>query len=266
MSVLVRTFGRSGWSLPAVGLGTWATFDLDPSQQHIADACVNTALDAGVGLFDSSPMYGHAETVLSRALAGRRSSVRIATKIWSPSVEVGRRQFARQLDLYGGMTDVEQIHNLVSWKDHLPWLEAERDRGTIQLIGATHYDAGAFDELEAIMRTGRIDAIQIPYNVVERDVERRILPLAAELALGVIVMRPFAEGALLPGPDPAKLRRLGFDSWPDALLRWILADERVHVVIPATRTSEHLRANVQAATQPLPDPDVRRALAALATD
>ena len=262
--MLTRRFGRAGWTVPAVGLGTWATFDLAPDNQRIADVVVGAAIEAGVQLFDSSPMYGRAETVLSRGLGAHRAAVRIATKIWTPSLEEGHRQFARQLELYGGVIDIEQIHNLVAWRKHVSWLEDERDRGTVRLIGATHHDAGAFDELEVVMRSGRVDAIQIPYNIAQREVERRVLPLAAELSLGVIVMRPFAEGAVLPGPRPAKLRQLGFDSWSEALLRWILADQRIHVVIPATRSPAHARANAKAAEAPLLDPETRQAVAALA--
>ncbi len=145
--------------------------------------------------------------------------------------EQARAQFAGQLGLYGRV-QIEQIHNLVAWREHLPWLEEERDAGRIDLIGATHYSASAFDELEQVMRTGRIDAIQIPYNPEERAAEKRILPLAAELDLGVIAMRPLGGGALV--------RRHGATE----LLKWTLTDERVHVAIPATADSEHARANV----------------------
>ena len=232
-----RGFGRSGLELAVVGLGTWQTFDVGPEGERDARAVVETVFEVGTRLFDSSPMYGRAESVLGRALAGLRDEAFVATKIWTPSASEARAQFEEQLALYGRVK-LEQIHNLVAWEQHLDWLEQERDAGRIDLIGATHYDAGAFDELERVMQTGRIDAIQVPYNPVEREVEARILPLAAELDLGVIAMRPLGGGALARRHDAAEL------------LKWTLSDERVHVAIPATSSVEHARANAAAGSPP----------------
>lgn len=227
-----RRFGRSGWQVPVVGLGTWRTFDVGPGEEDSARAVVDAALEGGARLFDSSPMYGRAEAVLGRALGERRPEALIATKIWTSSAAEARAQLDDQLGYFGGCVDLEQIHNLVAWRDHLPWLESERDAGRVRLTGATHYDPSAFDELEAVMRTGRIDAIQVPYNPAEREAERRILPLAEELDLGVIAMRPLGGGSLVRRRDPADL------------LEWTLSDERVHAAIPATSSVEHARANV----------------------
>ena len=225
-----RRFGRSGIEMPVIGLGTWQTFDVGPEAEDGPREVVEAVLECGTRLFDSSPMYGRAEAVLGRALGSRRDEAFVATKIWTPSAERARRQFEDQLDFYGRV-ELEQIHNLVAWEECLPWLEDERDRGRIDLIGATHYDAGAFAELERVMETGRLDAIQIPWNPEEREAERRILPLAAELELGVIAMRPLGGGGLVS--------RFGAEE----LLKWCLSDDRVHVAIPATSDVAHARAN-----------------------
>src|SRR5262249_16510316 len=162
----------------------------------------------------------------------------------------GREQFRRQLDWFGRV-DVEQIHNLAGWRDHLPWLERERDAGQIGQIGVTHYSPRAFDELATALRTGRFDVVQVPLNPHERDSERELLPLAEELGVKVIVMRPLGEGALVRRSPPADaLSELGVDSWPEALLKWALSDPRVDVVIPATRNADHARENARAAEPP----------------
>ena len=230
-----RRFGRSGLEVPVIGLGTWQTFDVGPEGERAASEVVEVVFDAGTRLFDSSPMYGRAEAVLGRALGRFREDAFVATKIWTSSAEGARAQFQAQIEFYGRV-EIEQIHNLVAWEEHLEWLEDERDAGRIDLIGATHYDDAAFGELERVMHTGRIDAIQIPYNRVERSAEKRILPLAAELDLGVIAMRPLGGGSLVRRFDPTEL------------LKWTLSDERVHVAIPATSQVTHARANAAAGT------------------
>jgi aryl-alcohol dehydrogenase-like predicted oxidoreductase len=259
-----RRLGAIGPELPVVGLGTWLTFDVGPEGQQMADDVVGTLLDEGATVADSSPMYGRSEAVLGRALGDRRREAFVATKVWTRSSEEARRQLEAQLGFYEGRIDLEQVHNLVAWEEHLPWLERERDAGRISLLGATHYSASALDELERVMRTGRIAAVQIPYNPAERAVERRILPLAEELGLGVLVMRPLGEGALLPGPDERALEPLGVGSWAQALLKWALSDPRVTVVIPATSIPEHARENARAGSPPWFDPDQRRLVEELA--
>ncbi len=243
-----RRFGRTGWQVPVVGLGTWQTFDVGPTGEAGAREVVEAVWADGTRFFDSSPMYGRAEGVLGRALGPRRVDALVATKIWTGSLHEAKGQFADQLEFYGGRIDLEQVHNLVRWREHLDWLEEERAAGRISFLGATHYSAGAFDELEEVMRTGRIDAIQVPYNPLERDAERRILPLAAELDLGVIAMRPLGGGSLVGRFDPAEL------------LKWTLADERIHVAIPATSSVAHARVNTAAGRPPWPSPDERRRL------
>jgi diketogulonate reductase-like aldo/keto reductase len=237
--------------VPVVGVGTWLTFDVrGPAAEQDARERVDEALQAGANLFDSSPMYGQAERVLGRALDGRRREALVATKVWTSNDAEAERQAERSLDFFGGFLDLYQIHNLVAWERRLPMVERHRDEGRVGAIGATHYSPSAFDQLEEVMRGGRITAVQIPYNPRERDVERRVLPLAAELGLGVVVMRPFGEGALVRRPPPVEdlepLRTFGVRTWPQAILKWILSDLRCHVAIPATsrpgRTAENAAA------------------------
>ncbi len=251
-----RPFGATGRRIPVVGLGTWSTFDLPADQEAEASAVLAAAFDGGSRFVDSSPMYGRAEGVLGRALGLRRAQAIVATKVWTPSEDEGRRQFAAQLGLYGGRVDVLQVHNLVAWRAHLDWMEAERDEGRIEILGATHYRVDAFGELAEVMRTGRIGAIQVPWNPRERQAEPEILPLAHDLGIGVIAMRPFAEGELLRrAPAPEILAELGVGSWSEALLRWCLSDERIHVVIPATRDPRHAASNVVAGDGRRLEPD-----------
>jgi aryl-alcohol dehydrogenase-like predicted oxidoreductase len=250
-----RRFGASGLTVPVVGLGTWQTFDVRGTTAVTRiRAVVDTALESGITFFDSSPMYGAAERVLARALEGRRGQALVATKVWAPSVAEGRRQVAQALDWYGGVVDVYQVHNLVNWKAQLTVLEAAHEAGQVRVVGATHYSASAFNELRAVMETGRIGAVQIPYNPVQREVEHMILPLAASLNLGTIVMRPFGEGALLrrvPTPEAlAPLAVFGVRTWAQALLKWILSDPRCHVAIPATANPAHALENAAAGEPP----------------
>ena len=202
---------------PVVGLGTWNTFDGDES---LAGRVVDAALEAGIRNFDTSPMYGGAERALGVALAGRRDEAKVLTKIWTSSSEEARRQLADQLEWFGHV-EVQQIHNLVAWEQHLPWLEAECGGGQIGKLGVTHYSPSAFGELERALQTRRFDTVQVPLNPLERACEETLLPLAAELGVAVIVMRPFGSGALLANaPTPEELSPLaefGVRTWAQAL-------------------------------------------------
>jgi aryl-alcohol dehydrogenase-like predicted oxidoreductase len=203
-------------------------------------------------------MYGRAEQVLGAAIAPRRDEAFVATKIWTDSVGDGRDQFARQMDHFGGRVELEQVHNLVRWREHLDWMAAEQRDGRIGLLGATHYNPAAFGELARVMRSGLIQAIQVPYSPGEREAEREILPLAEELGLGVVAMRPLGAGHLGAGPPAAELEALGVESWAEAVLVWILSDPRVTVVIPATGDPAHARANARAGAHPGLEPDARQ--------
>jgi diketogulonate reductase-like aldo/keto reductase len=249
---------------PVVGLGTWATFDGDGA---LAREVIGTALDARCRLLDSSPMYGGAEAAMSEVVRERRGEVTLATKIWARSVEEGREQYRRQREWFGRV-EIEQVHNLALWREHLSWLEHEREEGRIERLGVTHYGAAAFEELAEALATRRFDTVQLPLNPRQRESERRLLPLAAELDVAVIVMRPLGgDGSLIPAPPEEELeplRGFGVETWEQALLKWALSDERVDVVIPATRDPMHARSNAAAGSPPWFGPDERALVERLA--
>ena len=249
---------------PVVGLGTWKTFRDD---LRLAGDVVDAALDAGVRCFDTSPMYG-SEAALGAALRPRRAEATVLTKVWTSSSAEAREQYEDQLRWFGGRIDVEQVHNLVAWAQHLPWLEAERDAGRIGSLGVTHYAPSAFGELGRALRTGRFQTVQVPLNPRERTAERELLPLAAELGVAVIVMEPFGSGELLRRPPQpgqlAPLRAFGIETWPQALLKWVLSDPRVDLVIPATSKAARTAENAAAGGPPWLGPEERALVERLA--
>ncbi len=264
-----RDLGQTGLRVPAVGMGTWRTFDVrGPDLERARSEVVDAALSSGACFFDSSPMYGAAEQLLGKALRDRRSETLVATKVWASTVAEGRAQIERALGFFEGMIDLYQIHNLSAWRAQLPLLEQLRAAGSVRAIGATHYSPSAFDELRTVMLTSRIGAIQVPYNPLEREVELEILPLAAELGLGVVIMRPFGQGALVKRQPMAKalepLHPFGVASWPQALLKWILSDPRCHVAIPATSSPDRMKENAAAGSPPWFGPEERALVSRLA--
>jgi aryl-alcohol dehydrogenase-like predicted oxidoreductase len=215
-----------------------------------------------VTTFDSSPMYGDAQSSLGAALEGRRGGTTVATKIWTESVDEARAQYEEQRRFFGRI-EIEQVHNLVAWEEHAPWLEEEKAAGRIDRIGVTHWSAGAFGEVERALRSGRFDTVQLPLNLHERESEGGLLPLAAELGVAVIVMRPFGgTGAPLLRRAPSSeeltpLHDFGIETWPQALLKWVLSDPRVDLVIPATSRPARAEENAAAGSPPWLGPEQR---------
>jgi aryl-alcohol dehydrogenase-like predicted oxidoreductase len=263
-----RLFGNTGLHVPAVGMGTWHTFDVTGAEADERKAVTDAAFEAGATFFDSSPMYGEAERVLGRTLRGRRDLAVVATKVWSSNDSEAKKQINASLAFFRRQVDVYQVHNLLAWRTRLDQLQELRDMGAVRAIGVTHYAARAADDLLRAMKDPRVQSVQIPYNPRERWVESSILPAAADLGLGVIVMRPFGEGALVrmrvSNAELEPLRPFGISSWPQALLKWILSDTRCHVAIPATSSAEHIVANAAAGEPPWLGPDERRYIAGLA--
>lgn len=263
----MRPLGAAGPLVSCVGMGTWKTLDVTGSLEPARHAVVHEAMDAGTTLFDTSPMYGQAPRVLADALAPRRSEAFVATKVWTPSAEDGIRQVEHSFALYGRV-ECYQVHNLVAWREHLPRLEALREDGRVDVVGATHYSSQAFEEMEEVMRTGRIQMIQIPYNPTEREVESRILPLAEERGIGVLVMWPLGAGHLAAKPpeaaELAPLAEFGVTTWAQALLKWSLSDTRITAVIPATSRPGRPTENAAAGSPPWFGADERDLVARLA--
>lgn len=240
--------------VPVIGMGTWHTFDVRGATADERGAVTDAAFASGAALFDSSPMYGEAERVLGRTLVGRRDLAIVATKVWTADDREAEQQVARALGYFGGHVDIYQVHNLRAWSKRLAQLERLKARGAVRVIGITHYSPHAFRELLQVMADPRVQAIQVPYNPREREVEKDILPAAADLGLGVLVMRPFGEGSLLRArvaPESLKpLAPFGVTTWPQALLKWILSERRCHAAIPATSSAAHLRENAAAGSPP----------------
>jgi aryl-alcohol dehydrogenase-like predicted oxidoreductase len=265
-----RALGPNGFEVPVVGMGTSRTLDVrGRAAEATSRRIVEEALDAGANLFDSSPMYGEAERVLGLALDGRRAEAIVATKIWTADDDQAERQIETSLGHAHGHIELYQIHNLVAWPARLERLERLRDDGLVDVIGATHIDPEAFDELTVLMRSGRIGFVQVPYNPLERDVERAVLPLASELGLGVMLMRPFGRGSVLrrwPSPaDLAPLEPFGVTTWPQALLKWGLSDPRCTLSIPATSRPGRMTENAAAGSPPWFGPDERDLVTRLAS-
>ena len=265
-----RTLGRTGWRVSEIACGTYQTFDVGGrrGQQQVLEL-MRANVRAGVNLFDSAPMYGHSEANIGAALPALEGAkdCYIATKVLQSSLEGAKRQIAHSFSVIGGRIDLLQIHNMAGWREVVPHLAELKAQGRIGATGVTHYSSGAFGEIEAAMRTGLADVIQIPYNLAEREVERRLLPLARELNLGVLVMTPirplFRRGALLDrlkGLDLGPYRPYGVVDLGSLCLKWLLSKEPALVLLPATSRPERVASNAAVSgTPPLP-PELMREL------
>lgn len=249
-----RQLGNTGLSVGTVGLGTYRVFNVsDDAGEARCEAVVDAALDNEANFFDSSPMYGEAERVLSVTLQERRDSAVVATKVWARDRAMGEQQIERALGWYESI-DLYQVHNLLCTDEHLPYLRHLKEAGRIKAIGATHYLPSAIPQLLELMRHREIDAIQLPYHPLERTVEGELLPEAERLGIGVIVMSPLGTGRLLrrqpSAEELAPLASLGVYTWPQAVLKWILSNRQVHTVIPATSSADHMKENAAAGSPP----------------
>jgi diketogulonate reductase-like aldo/keto reductase len=270
-SVLQRAIPATGEIIPAIGLGTWRTFDVGaaPAEREPIREVLRRFAKLGGRVVDSSPMYGAAETVVGdlAAALGLHGSLFLATKVWAPGREAGLAQLERSLErLRTRRLDLVQVHNLVDWRTHLRTLREWKDAGRLRYLGVTHYLASAYDELERVLRSEALHCVQVNYSLVEREAEQRLLPLARDRGIAVLVNRPFAEGGLFRRmrgrPLPGWAADFDCESWAQFFLKWILAHPAVTCVIPATSRPEHLTDNMRAGLGALPDAATRERMVA----
>jgi diketogulonate reductase-like aldo/keto reductase len=272
-TMLTRPIPSSGEKLPVIGLGTWQKFDVDltsDTRRQLSDV-LSLFVKLGGRVIDTSPMYGRAEDVigdLTTAL-GIRDKLFLATKVWTQGKENGIRSMERSMArLRAKQIDLMQVHNLVDVRTHLATLRQWKEHGRIRYIGITHYESGAFDEVEKIMRSEKLDFVQINYSIMEREAEERVLPLAQERGIAVIVNRPFGGGDLFNRVRSKSLPEWSteFDcrSWAQFFLKWIIANPAVTCAIPATGKARHLEDNMQGGIGRLPDAKMRQRMVEVA--
>jgi diketogulonate reductase-like aldo/keto reductase len=266
-----RAIPVSGERLPIVGCGTWIAFDVEPGSAETAKLAgvLQTLFDAGGSAIDSSPMYGRAEAVVGDLLAaaGTRERAFLATKVWTSGRAEGIAQMRASMRLLKtDRIDLMQIHNLLDWRTHLPTLRAMKGDGRIRYLGVTHYTSSAYRDVEAVLRAEQVDFLQINYALDDRTAEMRLLPLAQERGVAVIVNMPFGGGGLLrklrDRPLPGWAAEIGAVSWAQVLLKYVLGNPAVTCVIPGTSRPEHMAENARAASGMLPDAAMRARIAA----
>ena len=265
-TMLSRAIPVSGEKLPVIGLGTWRTFDVEPSENERKplEDVLRALVGAGARVVDSSPMYGRAEEVIGdlSAKLGIRESLFLATKVWTRGKEAGVQSMERSFSRLRTKTiDLMQVHNLVDVATQLATMREWKAQGRIRYIGVTHYTESALDELVAVLSREKVDFVQINYSIDERRADEKLLPLAQERGIAVIANRPFGGGDLFgrvrgkPLPDFAK--EIDCQSWAQFFLKWIVAHPVITCAIPATNNLAHLQDNMRAGTGRLPDQKMR---------
>ena len=269
-SLLTRPIPASGEALPVVGLGSWITFNVgnDPVARDARAEVVRAFFSEGGRLIDSSPMYGSSQPVIGHALAklGHPAALFSAEKVWVGDAARGAGQMAASRAHWGvPRFDLMQVHNLLAWEEHLPRLQAMKAAGQLRYVGISTSEGRRHAELERILRTQAIDFVQLTYNLLDREAEQRLLPLAQERRIAVLVNRPFRQGDLLDQlrghPLPGWAREIGCDSWAQVALKFVVSHPAVTCAIPATSQVAHLRQNMGAARGRLPDATLRARMA-----
>lgn len=265
-----RAIPSSGEALPRVGLGSWITFDVG-DDRRAREACAEVMrafFAAGGRLIDSSPMYGSAQEVIGYGLEklGRPAALFSADKVWTPFGSGGRAQVAQSARRWGvPRFDLLQVHNLLAWEDHLPMLLEMKAAGRLRYVGITTSHGRRHDEMARIMSSQPLDFVQFTYNLIDREAEQRLLPLARERGIAVIANRPFRGGALLSrlarAPLPPWAAEIDCTSWAQVALKFIVSHPAVTCAIPATRRVDHVRENVGAGAGRLPDAAMRARMA-----
>src|SRR5512143_1456596 len=269
--LLTRPIPATGEELPVVGLGSWITFNVgdDPVARDACTEVMRAFVDAGGRMIDSSPMYGSSQDTIGYGLrkAGLAARVFSADKVWISSGADGRRQIERSRRKWQiSRFDLLQVHNLLAWQEHLPTLFAMKAAGQLRYVGITTSEGRRHDVVEEIMRRHPIDFVQVTYNPIDREVEARILPLARDRRIAVIVNRPFRQGALVRAlartPLPPWAADVDCTSWAQLALKFIVSHPAVTCAIPATTSVAHVRENMNAATGRLPDAATRQRMIA----
>ncbi|HSP41609.1 MAG TPA: aldo/keto reductase [Luteolibacter sp.] len=266
---VMKKIPSSGEELPVIGMGTWRTFNVG-SDRVLRDArteVLKTFFDNGGGMVDNSPMYGSAREVVGYALkkTGIPDTLFSAEKIWTEDGSKTRAQFAESAGMWGVKTfDLMQIHNLVAWQRHLATLREMKQEGKIRYIGITTSHGRRHDDLEKIMREEKLDFVQLTYNLTHREVEQRLLPLAAERGIAVIANRPFDGGELIgrlkskKSPLPEWASEIDCKTWAEFLLKFIVSHPAVTCAIPATSKVAHMKENTAARLGRMPDAETRK--------